>query len=145
MFQWQFLSVFCHLSGPLDFFIFLPNLGFLSMMPTFYCDCFICFSSKPTSTLLYHMWIYIYGTLFIICKFCASSVVAVKISVFWYVTPCSVIDVCWCSRRIYCPCHLLWWWKHQISFKHQYTPTMLHGISWGGSKVFIIFLYTPLS
>lgn len=135
---------FCYLSIPLDFSIFLPNLSFLPVMPTFYCDCFICPSSKPTSTLLYHVWISVYGTLFNICKFCAFSVVAVNISVLWYVTPCSLIDVCWCSRRI-CPCHLFWWWKHQISLKHQYTSTMLHGIKWGGSKVFIIFLYTPLS
>jgi hypothetical protein len=139
-----FCQFFCCLSRTSDFFIFLPTLSFLQMVPAFYCDCFIFLSSKPTATLLYHMWISSWPPFHHTQISCVLSG-GRKISVFWYVMPCNLIDKPWCCRRNCCACHLSWWRRHQIPLKHQYTCTILHGIVSGDSNIFFIFLYTPSS
>lgn len=50
-----------------------------------------------------------------------------KVTVFWDVTPCILVDGYWISKASSCQKNC-WTWRQQVRLKHPYASTKLHGV-----------------
>jgi hypothetical protein len=79
-----------------------------------------------------------------VVRFLRSEVLkaVMKITVLWNVTPCSRVDVYHCLRKTWSyhfqGTFLHARWRHHIPLKHQWTFTILHGVTSQKTVIFVI-------
>lgn len=89
---------------------------------------------------------FIYTSLHLV-RFEVFKMTNMKMAVLWYVASCSLVDIDWCSRRVYCLCGGRqgneWprWWKQLAALKHQPVSARLCGAAYQKTYIIVCFAF----